>query len=54
MEKIDQRPCNVRLPAWVANSIKEIAEREGNSKSSILRRLLVKGLSQEGYDQPNG
>lgn len=38
------------IPDEMAEMIEQIAKRDFTSKSSVIRRLLAKGLKQEGID----
>jgi len=54
MEQIEHDRRNgkvygVKIPSELAEIIDDIAKREFQTKSAILKRLILLGLKQEGY-----
>jgi predicted transcriptional regulator len=43
-------PVNVRLRSDVDQVVKALAEREGNTRSAVVRRLVADALRAEGND----
>jgi predicted transcriptional regulator len=46
-DKAGGQAATFRTTAELARRVAEIAEREGNSKSAVIRRLISRGLAQE-------
>ena len=47
-------PVMIRLTAQVRAEVRRIAERESESQSTILRRLIKNGLQQLRSESPQG
>jgi hypothetical protein len=54
MKKANYAPLSIRIPQWMDQAVREIAEKDRRSVTAQLEVLVAEELSRRGYTAPSG